>query len=40
MIPITHNDLAYFNKMGNYQQTFYVITKNNTKIENRDNIET
>ena len=27
-------------KVGNYQQTFYEITKNNAKSENRDNINT
>ena len=26
-IPITHNDLVYLKKIGNYQQTFHVITK-------------
>ena len=40
LIPITHNDLVYLKKTGNYQQTFYVITKNDAKIENRDNINT
>ena len=33
MIPITHHDLAYLKKIGNYQQTFYVVTKNNGKAK-------
>ena len=40
MIPSTYNDLVYIKKIGNYQQTLYVIVRNNTKIENRDNINT
>ena len=36
--PVTNNGLAYPKKIGNYQQTFCVITKNNGKNENRDNI--
>ena len=30
---ITHHDLAYLKKIGNYQQTFYVVTKNNGKAK-------
>ena len=32
--------LVYLKKIENYQQTHYVITKYNGKIENRDNINT
>ena len=39
-MPITHKDLVYLKKIGNYQQTLYVITKINAKIENRNNINT
>ena len=27
LIPITHNGFVYLKKIGNYQKTFYVITK-------------
>ena len=30
--------LPAIKKIGNYQQTFYVITKNNAENENRENI--
>ena len=33
LIPITHQDLAYLKKIGNYQQTFYVVTKNKGKTK-------
>ena len=29
LILVTRNDLVYLKKIGNYQQKFYVITKNN-----------
>ena len=32
--------LVYLKKIGNYLQTFYVMTKYNGKNENRDNITT
>ena len=31
VIPLTQNGLSYFTEIGNYQQTFYVITQNNGK---------
>ena len=31
---------VYLKKIGKIQQTLYVITKNNAKIEKRDNINT
>ena len=40
MIRITHNGFAYLKKIRDYQQTFYVKTKNNGKNEIRDNINT
>ena len=40
LIPITHNGFIYLKKIGNYQKTFYVITKNDAENENRDNIIT
>ena len=32
--------MAFLNKIENYQETFYVVTKNNTKNENRENNNT
>ena len=32
-MPITHNDLVYHKKIGNYQQTLYVITKTMIKLK-------
>ena len=40
MIPITHNDLVHLTKIGNYQQTLYVIAQNNGNNEKKDNINT
>ena len=40
LIPISHIDLVYFNKIENYHQMLYVITKNTGKNKNKDNINT
>ena len=32
LVPMTHNDLVYFKKIGNYQQ-IHVITQNKAQIE-------
>ena len=40
LIPVTLNDFVHVKKFGNYQQTSYVMTKNNGKSQNKDNIDT